>query len=82
MKMLKEIKCTLERKVYNELDNLDNVCVEELGEVIDMIKDLSEAMYYCSIVHAMEEGDEETEKLAIEMAKTHAPTGKIHQQIE
>lgn len=58
MEMLKKIKCTLEQKVYGELDNLDHICTEELGEVIDMIKDLSEAIYYCSIVHAMEEGED------------------------
>ena len=28
-------------------------------EVIDMIKDLSETMYYCSIVKAMEEGEQD-----------------------
>ena len=27
----------------------------ELGEVIDMIKDISKAMYYCSIVEEKEE---------------------------
>ena len=56
MDKLKAIKCTLEKKVYNQLDHIDDVCVEELGEVIDMIKDLSKAIYYCTIVEAMEEG--------------------------
>lgn len=56
MDKLKAIKCTLEKKVYSQLDHIDDVCVEELGEVIDMIKDLSKAIYYCTIVEAMEEG--------------------------
>lgn len=37
----------------------------ELGEAIDMIKDLEQAMYYCSIVKAMEEKDEEHRKYYI-----------------
>jgi hypothetical protein len=32
---------------------------KELGEVVDMIKDLEEAMYYCSIIKAMEKSEEE-----------------------
>ena len=40
--------------------NLDKVDTKELGEAIDMIKDLSEAMYYCAITKAME-GEEEEE---------------------
>ena len=33
----------------------------EMGEVIDMIKDLEQAKYYCSIVKAMEEAEEDEE---------------------
>jgi hypothetical protein len=32
-----------------------------MGEVIDMIKDLEEAMYYCSIIEAMEKTNEKEE---------------------
>ena len=34
---------------------------EELGEAIDMIKDLSEAIYYCTIVESMEGLEEDKE---------------------
>jgi len=34
---------------------LEEVDTEELGDAIDMIKDLSEAIYYCKIVEAMDE---------------------------
>lgn len=34
--------------------NLANVDAKELGEVIDMIKDLEEAIYYCTVTEAME----------------------------
>ena len=52
------ISC-VERQVSG---NLENVNAEELGEVVDMIKDISETAYYCSIVEAMEKRDKEDEK--------------------
>mgnify|MGYP007037173919 CR=1 FL=1 len=36
---------------------MESVCTEELGKVIDMIKDLKEAIYYEAITKAMESGD-------------------------
>jgi hypothetical protein len=41
------------------MGDLSSVDTKELGEVIDMIKDLSEAIYYCSIIKAMEENEKE-----------------------
>lgn len=41
--------------VQSQMGNLQEVCTEELGEAIDMIKDLSEAIYYCTITEAMNE---------------------------
>lgn len=38
--------------------NLDCVDTEELGDVVDMIKDLEEAIYYCTITEAMGENKE------------------------
>lgn len=34
---------------------LGSVSAAEMGQVVDMVKDLAEAKYYCSIVKAMEE---------------------------
>ena len=67
MKRLKSIKETLIGVVEGQLSHLDCVDAEELGEVVDMIKDLDEAMYYCSIVKAMEEAekDDKIEELAM-----------------
>jgi len=46
------------------MSHLDTVDVKELGEAIDMIKDLSEAIYYCTITEAMEEkSGEDKEKI-------------------
>lgn len=55
MENLKKMKeCLIgvaEGQVYG---NLDKVNAQELGEVMDMIKDLSEAVYYCTITESME----------------------------
>lgn len=59
MKQLKNMKETLVSATQAQLANLQNVNTEELGCAIDMIKDLSEAIYYCSIVKSMEEAQEQ-----------------------
>ena len=61
MEQLKNIKHTLVNQVQTQLGDLKHTNAKELGEVIDMIKDLEEAMYYCSIIKAMEESKEEKE---------------------
>ena len=48
-------------QVQAQMGHLEQVDTKELGEVIDMIKDLSEAIYYCTITEAMEEKDKEKE---------------------
>lgn len=48
------------------MSHLECVDAEELGEVIDMLKDIEEALYYNSITTAMEEATEE-EKEAVLM---------------
>ena len=45
-------------QVECQMSNLACVDAHELGEVIDMIKDLEEAKYYCSITEAMEKASE------------------------
>lgn len=59
MKQLKNMKETLVSATQAQLANLQNVNTKELGCAIDMIKDLSEAIYYCSIVKSMEEAQEQ-----------------------
>ena len=58
MEQLKNIKHSLVGLVQTQLGDLKKTDAKELGEVIDMIKDLEEAMYYCSIIQAMEESKE------------------------
>lgn len=45
--------------IESQMTNLDEVDTKELGEAIDMIKDLEEAMYYCTITKAMEQKEQE-----------------------
>ena len=44
MKQLEELKERLISEVQHNMNNLSNVDTKEMGEVIDMIKDLSEAI--------------------------------------
>lgn len=54
---LKRMKETLTSCVEGQLGNLQNVDAKELGEVVDMVKDLEEAIYYCTITKSMEEAE-------------------------
>ena len=56
---IKHMKETLMCAVEEQLCHLECVDAQELGEVIDMIKDLEEAEYYHSVVKAMEESKEQ-----------------------
>lgn len=54
MDRLKNMKRRITDIVECQLAHPECVDTKELGEAIDMIKDLSETIYYCSIVEAME----------------------------
>ena len=54
MKDLHKMKEMLMAQVQAQMGHLEQVDTKELGEAIDMIKDLSEAIYYCTITEAME----------------------------
>ena len=59
MERLKQIKENLVSCIQSQMTHLDSVDTEELGDVIDMVKDLEEAIYYCTITKAMEQEDRE-----------------------
>ena len=60
MEKLKQMKECLIGMVEGQIyGNIDKVDAQELGAAVDMIKDLSEALYYCSITEAMEEEGKE-----------------------
>ena len=65
MKRLYHIKETLLDEIQSQLSHLECVDTKELGEAIDMIKDLEEAIYYSTITEAMhgrEKKEEEWEE--------------------
>ena len=58
MEKLKQMKECLTGIVEGQIyGNIDTVDAKELGEAVDMIKDLAEAIYYCTITEAMEKDD-------------------------
>lgn len=60
MDKINEIKTKLEEKIYSEVcKGLEYVDTEELYKAIDMLKDMAEASYYCTLTEAMEENSEE-----------------------
>ena len=52
-KRLMAMKQSLASAIEAQLCNLSEVDCEELGQAIDMLKDLEEALYFCTITEAM-----------------------------
>lgn len=68
-RMHKMIECLTE-KTLCELDKgVENVNTEEMGEAVDMIKDLCEAEYKAVIVKSMKKADEEEEEYNKELLR-------------
>ncbi len=65
-KRLEHMKETLMCCVEAQLMNLTEVDTQELGDVVDMIKDIEEAIYYCTVTEAMKGNGSEFE---VEMKK-------------
>ena len=59
MEQLKSMKEMLMSQTQGQIANLEKADYHELGAAIDMIKDIAETEYYCSVVKAMEEAEEE-----------------------
>ena len=59
MERLKAMKNQLIAQVQTQLNDIHSADCDELGAAVDMIKDIAETEYYCSIVKAMEEKEEE-----------------------
>ena len=62
MEQLESMKLQLLSCIQNQMGNLEKVDTHELGEAIDMLKDISMCMYYCSVVEAMEKAEEEAKE--------------------
>lgn len=82
MDELKSLKERLTSIVSEQLNcNPKGVDTKELGEAVDMVKGLAEAIYYCSVTDAMEKSSDEEQamylrKYAPEMAydRYYTPT--------
>ena len=64
MHRIKSMKDKLIREAQSRMDNLDGGSIEQMGQIIDMIKDLSEAEkscleaeYYDTVIDAMDGSD-------------------------
>ena len=66
MEQLKSMKEKLVSIIQTQMGNLQATDTKELGEAIDMVKDLSEAIYYCEVTKAMQHSTvpETKEKMA------------------
>ena len=53
--MKESLMCCLEA----QMNHLETVDAKEMGEVVDMVKDLEEAMYYHTVTKAMEGKEKE-----------------------
>lgn len=67
MEELKTMKQQFISAVQGELARgINKVDAHEMGEVVDMIKDLSEAIYYCSVTDAMDKSSQEDKEYYME----------------
>lgn len=67
MEELKTMKQQFISAVQGELARgINKIDAHEMGEVIDMIKDLSEAIYYCSVTDAMDKSSQEDKEYYME----------------
>ena len=62
MKKFEAMQKCLTDCVMCQMENLEHVDTKELGEAIDMIKDLAEAMYYTTITEAMKSESKTTKR--------------------
>lgn len=63
-------ECLTEKAVSEFEKGIENVDTSEMGEVVDMIKDLAEAEYHSIISKAMKKADEEEEEYDKELLRS------------
>lgn len=81
-----EIKNRMLTMVMSQMDHLDTVDVCELGEAIDIIKDIAEAEYYCSVVYAMDNKEPSSTNTAYQIHNVntylHTLANDIHKMMD
>lgn len=82
MDELKSLKERLTSIVSEQLNcNPKGVDTKELGEAVDMVKDLAEAIYYCSVTEAMEKSSDEEKKYYIDKYSPEFMDGRYYTNI-
>ena len=69
-RMHKMIECLTEKALCEFDKGIENIDTCEMGQVVDMIKDLNEAEYKAVIVKSMKEADEEEKEYDKELLRT------------
>ena len=72
---MKTMKTQLMGCVQGQMGNLEKADAKQLGEAIDMIKDLSEAIYYCTITDSMEKAEKQEKETVNNINYYTAPAG-------
>ena len=75
MERLKAMKDRLVNCVESQLDNISAADTKELGEAVDMIKDLEETIYYATVTKAMNESGKDTEAEMLRYPSRYYSTG-------
>lgn len=73
-----QIKKKILAMIMAQMDHLEDVDVCELGEAIDIIKDIAEAEYYCSVVYAMDNRTADTPISINTIKQTHDVNTYLH----
>ena len=76
MERLHHMKAILLDEIEKQLDNLECVDTKELGEAIDMVKDLEETIYYATITKAMNSDGWKDRGEAKEMRMGKSPSSR------
>lgn len=77
---LKTLRTQFMGCVQGQMGNLENVNAKQLGEVVDMVKDLTQSIYYQTITQAMQKSSKDQEKQVnnINYYTTPIEYNKIH----
>ena len=72
---LKSIQECLASAAEAQIYDLENVDAQELGEVIDIIKDIEETIYYCSVTKAMKDSENHKSEAMMYYTPMHDANG-------
>lgn len=79
---LKTMKDQLMACTQAQLGDISSVDAHELGEAVDMIKDLAEAIYYCTITESMEKSNEKEQQQPQEVRTVNYYTAPMYRNYD